>query len=42
MPYPYQITSLEQYHQDYKESVEHPGSFLGKCGAAFLLEEEVG
>jgi acetyl-CoA synthetase len=35
MPYSYQITSLEQYHQDYKRSVEDPEGFWGAVAAHF-------
>ena len=35
MPYPYQITSLEQYHKDYKDSVEHPEAFWADVAQHF-------
>ncbi len=35
MAYPYQITSLEQYHNDYKKSVEDPESFWGAIAENF-------
>ena len=35
MSYPYQITSLEQYHQVYKQSIEHPEEFWGEIASYF-------
>ncbi len=35
MSYPYQIKSLEQYHADYKKSVEDPEGFWGKIAENF-------
>jgi acetyl-CoA synthetase len=35
MVYPYQITSLAQYHEDYKKSVEDPEGFWGKIAENF-------
>lgn len=35
MSYPYQIKSLEQYHQDYKKSVEDPEGFWGSVADNF-------
>ncbi|MBL7746751.1 MAG: acetate--CoA ligase, partial [Chitinophagaceae bacterium] len=35
MSYPFQITSLEQYHKNYKESIENPGSFWGAVAGNF-------
>ena len=35
MSYPYQITSLDQYHQDYKKSVEDPEGFWGNIAENF-------
>ena len=35
MVYPYQIKSLEQYHQDYKKSVEDPEDFWGAIAENF-------
>ena len=35
MAYPYQITSLEQYHSDYKKSVEDPEGFWGAIAENF-------
>ena len=35
MSYPFQITSLEQYHQDYKKSVEQPEAFWGNVAEHF-------
>lgn len=35
MSYPYQITSLEQYHDDYKKSVDDPEAFWGNIAQHF-------
>ncbi len=35
MAYPYQITSLEQYHADYKKSVDDPEGFWGGVAENF-------
>jgi acetyl-CoA synthetase len=35
MSYPYQITSLDQYHEDYKKSIEDPESFWGNIAENF-------
>ncbi len=35
MSYPYQIKSIEQYHTDYKRSVEEPESFWGEVAGNF-------
>ena len=35
MSYPYQITSLAQYHQDYKKSIEDPEKFFGNIAENF-------
>ena len=35
MSYPYQIKSLEQYHEDYKKSVEDPENFWGSVAKNF-------
>ena len=35
MSYPYQITSLEQYHQDYNRSVEDPEGFWAAVASNF-------
>ncbi|MEP7236308.1 MAG: acetate--CoA ligase [Ferruginibacter sp.] len=35
MSYPYQITSLAQYHQDYKKSVDDPEGFWGEIAENF-------
>lgn len=40
MPYPFQITSLDQYHQDYKNSVEDPESFWGRVAENFLWKQK--
>ncbi|MEO6611535.1 MAG: acetate--CoA ligase [Chitinophagaceae bacterium] len=35
MPYPFQIRSLEQYHRDYKQSVEDPDAFWSAVAENF-------
>ena len=40
MSYPYQITSLEQYHTDYKKSVDDPEGFWGSIAAHFLWRKK--
>ncbi|MDQ2752491.1 MAG: AMP-binding protein, partial [Bacteroidota bacterium] len=40
MPYPYQITSLEQYQKDYQESVEHPEAFWADVAQHFLWKKK--
>ncbi|MEJ7768136.1 MAG: acetate--CoA ligase [Chitinophagaceae bacterium] len=35
MPYPYQITSLEQYHRDYKRSIDDPEGFWSDIAGTF-------
>ena len=35
MSYPYQITSLAQYHEDYKKSIEDPEGFWGNVAENF-------
>ncbi len=35
MSYPYQITSLKQYHEDYKKSIEDPEGFWGAIAENF-------
>ena len=35
MPYPFQITSLDQYHADYKKSIEDPETFWGDVAGHF-------
>ena len=36
MSYPYQIKSLEQYHEVYKQSIENPEKFWGEIASHFL------
>jgi acetyl-CoA synthetase len=36
MSYPYQIKSLEQYHSEYKRSIDQPGDFWGNIADNFL------
>ncbi|MEO7485703.1 MAG: acetyl-coenzyme A synthetase N-terminal domain-containing protein, partial [Ferruginibacter sp.] len=35
MSYPYQVTSLDQYHADYKKSAEDPEAFWGDVASNF-------
>ncbi len=36
MSYPYQITSLEQYHKNYQQSIENPEAFWGNVAQHFV------
>ncbi len=40
MPYPFQIKSLEEYHQRYKESIEAPEKFWGNIAENFLWKKK--
>ena len=40
MSYPYQIKSLEQYHQDYKKSVDDPEGFWGNVADNFYWRKK--
>ncbi|MEQ1677025.1 MAG: acetate--CoA ligase [Chitinophagaceae bacterium] len=40
MAYPFQITSLEQYHKDYRESVENPEGFWAAVADNFLWRKK--
>jgi acetyl-CoA synthetase len=40
MPYPYQIRSLEEYHERYKESVENPEKFWSDVAQNFLWKRK--
>lgn len=40
MAYPYQITSLEQYHQDYRQSVEDPETFWANIADNFYWRKK--
>ena len=40
MAYPYQITSLEQYKQDYKKSVEQPEEFWNNVAKHFQWRKQ--
>ena len=40
MSYPYQIKSLQQYHTDYKKSVEDPEGFWGAIAENFLWRKK--
>ena len=35
MSYPYQIKSLEAYHEAYKQSIENPDGFWGNIASHF-------
>lgn len=35
MSYPFQITTIEQYHEDYKRSVEDPEGFWSDVADTF-------
>ena len=40
MSYPHQIKSLEQYHSDYKKSIEDPEGFWGAVAENFLWKKK--
>ncbi len=40
MSYPYQITSLEQYHEDYKKSINEPEQFWASVAESFLWRKK--
>ena len=40
MPYPYQIKTLKQYHQEYKKSVEQPEIFWGNVAENFIWHQK--
>jgi acetyl-CoA synthetase len=40
MAYPHQITSLEQYHQVYQQSIENPEKFWGDIAANFRWKKD--
>ncbi len=40
MAYPFQITSKEQYHSDYKKSIEEPEAFWGNVAESFLWRKK--
>ncbi len=40
MPYPYQIKSLEQYHRDYKKSIESPEIFWANVALHFTWKKK--
>ena len=40
MPFPYQIRSLDEYHEVYKKSVEDPESFWGEIASHFLWKKK--
>ncbi len=42
MSYPFQITSLEQYHTDYKRSVDDPEGFWSSVAENFLWKKKWG
>ncbi|MCG9879588.1 MAG: acetate--CoA ligase [Bacteroidia bacterium] len=40
MSYPYQIKSLNQYHQDYQKSIENPEEFWGEIAEHFVWQKK--
>jgi len=40
MTYPFKINSLEQYHEDYKKSVEQPDVFWGDVASSFYWRKK--
>jgi len=40
MSYPFQIKTLEQYHQEYKKSVDEPDAFWGSVAENFLWRKK--
>jgi len=40
MSYPYQITSLDQYHKDYKQSVDNPDAFWSSVAENFVWRKK--
>jgi acetyl-CoA synthetase len=40
MTYPFKINSLEQYHEDYKKSVEEPEAFWGDVASSFYWRKK--
>jgi acetyl-CoA synthetase len=40
MSYPYQITSLEQYYNDYKKSMDDPEGFWGNVAQNFEWDKK--
>ena len=40
MSYPYQIKSLEQYHEDYKKSIDHPAEFWSEIAKNFTWKKK--
>ena len=40
MSYPYQIKSLDQYHQDYKKSIDNPEAFWANVADHFLWRKK--
>ena len=40
MTYPFKINSLEQYHEDYKKSVEQPEEFWGDVASSFYWRKK--
>ncbi len=40
MPYPFQITSLEQYYTDYKKSIDNPDAFWGDVADQFVWKKK--
>ena len=42
MSYPYQIKSLEEYHQSYKKSIENPEEFWSEVASNFQWRKKMG
>ena len=40
MSYPYQISSLEEYHQAYKKSIENPEEFWSEVAVNFIWKKK--
>jgi acetyl-CoA synthetase len=40
MSYPFQITSLADYHETYKKSIDHPDAFWGAIAENFLWRKK--
>jgi acetyl-CoA synthetase len=40
MPYPYQIKTAEQYHEEYKKSIENPEAFWAEVADQFVWQKK--
>ena len=40
MSYPYQIKTIQQYHQAYKKSIENPEQFWGEIAENFTWQKK--